>query len=72
MTRRQVISKVPFDYVDSSSWVQSSIYGRIDNKGKVTKEFSKKNREVVFIENYKQGKKLQDFYYKKWKKVCKD
>lgn len=72
MTRKQIINKVPFDYVDSSSWVQSSIYGRIDNKGKVTKEFSKKNREVVFIENYKQGKKLQDFYYKKWKKVCKD
>ena len=72
MTRRKILDKVPFDYADSSSWVQSSIYGRIDGKGKVTKEFSKNKREIVFIENYKQGIKMQNHYYNKWKKVCKD
>ena len=72
MTRKKVLDKVPFDYVDSSSWKQGGIYGRIDGKGKVTKEFSKVKREVVFMENYKVGMKLQDEYYQKWKKICKD
>ena len=72
MTRKNVLDKVPFDYVDSSSWGQSGIYGRIDNKGKVTKEFSKNKREYIHLENYKQGMKMQEHYYQKWKKVCKD
>lgn len=37
MTRKKILDKVPFDYVDSSSWVQSSVFGRIDNAGKVSK-----------------------------------
>ena len=72
MTRKKVLDKVPFDYVDSSSWVQASVYGRIGNKGKVTREFSKNHREKVFIENYKEGIKMQNHYYNKWKNVCKD
>lgn len=72
MTRKKVLDKVPFDYVDSSSWKQSGIYGRIDGKGKVTKEFSKVKREVVFLENYKVGMKMQEHYYNKWKKICRD
>lgn len=72
MTRKKVLDKVPFDYVDSSSWVQSTVFGRIDGKGKVTKEMSRTNRETVFIENYKNGIKMQQHYYNKWKKICKD
>lgn len=72
MTRKKILDKVPFDYVDSSSWKQSGIYGRIDGKGKVTKEFSKVKREVVFLENYKIGMQMQEHYYNKWKKVCND
>lgn len=72
MTRKKVLDKVPFDYVDSSSWKQSALFGRIDNKGKVSKDFSKLNREVVFLESYKEAMKMQDYYYKKWQKVCKD
>jgi hypothetical protein len=72
MTRKKVLDKVPFDYVDSSSWKQSSIFGRVDGRGKVTREFSKINREIVFMENYKLGIKMQEHYYKKWKSVCKD
>lgn len=72
MTRKKVLDKVPFDYVDSSSWVQSTVYGRIDSKGKVSKKFSRTNRETVFIENYKNAKKMQEHYYQKWKKVCND
>ena len=72
MTRRSVLDKVPFDYVDSSSWKQSGIYGRIDGRGKVTREFSKVKREVVFLENYLQGMEMQKHYYQKWRGVCKD
>lgn len=72
MTRKAILDKVPFDYVDSSSWVQSSIFGRIDGKGKVTREFSKSKREVVFRENYLAGMRMQEHYHRKWKKVCKD
>lgn len=72
MTRKKILDKVPFDYVDSSSWVQSSVFGRIDNYGKVSKEFSKTKREVVFIKNYQQGYKMQEHYYKKWRHICKD
>lgn len=72
MTRRKILDVVPFDYTDSSSWKQSGIYGRIDGKGKVTREFSKVKREVVFKENYLYGMEMQNHYYKKWRDVCKD
>lgn len=72
MTRRKILDKVPFDYVDSSSWLQTAVYGQVMNKGRVTKEYSKTNREMVFLENYKQGMKMQEEYYKKWRKVNKD
>lgn len=71
MTRKKILNKVPFDYVDSSSWKQKSIYGQI-NKRKVSKEFSKIYRWKVMLENYKLGMKMQKHYYDKWKKVCND
>lgn len=71
MTRKKILNKVPFDYVDSSSWKQKSIYGKI-GKNKVTREFSKNNRWVVMLENYKQGMEMQQHYYQKWKDICKD
>lgn len=72
MTRRKVLDKVPFDFVDSSSWVQQSIYGRIGNKGKVTKDFSKKHRLTVVLQNYLDAMEMQKHYYEKWRNVCKD
>lgn len=71
MTRKSILDTVPFDYVDSSSWAQQSIFGRIGNR-QVTKQFSKENRHLVFMENYKQGVEMQKHYYQKWKNVCKD
>ena len=72
MTRTKVLDKIPFDFTDSSSWVQNSIFGRIANKGKISKNYSKNNRGQVFLENYKEGMKMQEHYYRKWKKECKD
>lgn len=68
MTRKKILDKVPFDYVDSSSWKQQSIYGMIGRK-KVSLEFSKNNRWKVMLENYKQGMQMQNHYYKKWRKI---
>ena len=71
MTRKKVLDKVPFDYVDSSSWVQSTVFGRAKGK-KVSKETSRYNREAVFIENYKEGLEMQKYYYQKWRSECQD
>lgn len=72
MTRKKVLNKVPFDYTDSSSWLQNAVYGMIVGKGKVSKAYSKTSRENVILENYKAGMKMQEHYYQKWKKECKD
>lgn len=70
MTRKKILDKVPFDYVDSSSWKQQAIYGRIGNK-KVSKEFSKKSRSIVMAESFKEAIKMQEHYFQKWYKICK-
>ena len=70
MTRRKILDKVPFDYVDSSSWKQAGIYGKIGNK-KVSREFSKVNRPYVMFLSYLEGMKMQEEYYNKWRKMYK-
>lgn len=72
MTRRKVLDKVPFDYVDSSTWKQHGIYGMIEGRGKVTRDFYNTRREVLFLENYKSGIRMQNHYYAKWRSVCGD
>ena len=71
MTRPKVLDKVPFDFTDSSSWTQQGIFGKIGKKS-VTKEFSKTSRNIIWRENYKIGQQMQEHYYKKWRKECKD
>lgn len=66
MTRRKVIDSVPFDCVDSSTWKRRALYGCIGNR-KVTKEFSKSNRETVLVEAFKYYISLQEHYERKWK-----
>lgn len=71
MTRKKVLDRVPFDYTDSSSWVQSAVYGKVGDR-KVSREFSKTNRTDVFIASYLEAMKMQDHYYRRWRKVCDD
>lgn len=66
MTRKKVIDKVPFDFVDSSSWKQHARFGKIGNR-KVTKDFSSKHRDVVFAESLKYWFNIVDYYERKWK-----
>lgn len=71
MTRKKILDEVPFDFADSSSWKQQSIYGMIGRR-KVSKQYSKENRWKVMLENYKLGEKMQEHYYQKWKHISKD
>lgn len=68
MTRKKILDVVPFDYTDSSSWGQGGLYGNV-GKGKVTLEFSKKNREIVHLHNYLEGQQMQEYYFKRWNGV---
>lgn len=65
MTRKEILDKVPFDYVDSSSWVQRGAYARIGNR-KVNSDFARANVKRVFLENYKLAMEMQKYYYKRW------
>jgi len=65
MTRKKILETVPFDFVDSSSWKQSAIFGRVAGK-KVSKEFSKKHRNVVMLESYRQALEAVKKYEDKW------
>lgn len=68
MTRKKVLDAVPFDFVDSSSWKQQAIYGRIGKK-KVSKEYSKTNRPDVMAESLREAMKMQIYYERKWKAI---
>ena len=72
MTREKILQKIPFDYVDSSTWVQSTVYGRIDNKTRVPMSFTKNHRDRLYVENYKVWLQKQKRYYDLWRKECND
>ena len=69
--KKKILDKIPFDYVDSSSWVQEAIFGKITGVGKVSREMSKTNRDLVIVENYKRYMQIQDKYEQKWRKEKK-
>lgn len=68
MTRKGMLDKVPFDFVDSASWVMNAVYGRVGNR-RVPRSQSKNNRTEVFKESYLHWKGIQDYYYRKWNGV---
>lgn len=67
MTRENVMDKVPFDYVDSSSWKMNAIFGKYKGK-KVPKsmKLNKGNLIESYAGNYEQGMKMQGKYFMKW------
>ena len=69
MTRKDILNKVPFDYVDSSSWRQGVLYGRIENrrlKNPAGIPGTTKIRIQQFIAGYRRAMKMQDYYYRRW------
>lgn len=67
MTRKSILDKVPFDYVDSSSWRQQGIFGRYKGR-QIDKDFSKNNYSKVFLATYLEGMEIQKYYERKWKR----
>lgn len=73
MTRRPILDRVPFDFVDSSSWKQGALYGRIGQSSrKVSRTMTRTRMDQVVALAYKDGMQMQAHYYGKWKAVCKD
>lgn len=71
MTRRKILDSVPFDYTDSSTWLQQPNFGRsmAGNRLPVAKGDAKQEQ---FKLSYMQAMEMQDYYYQKWRNVCKD
>lgn len=74
MTRKRILDKVPFDYTDSSTWLAQANYGNMFYPS-VTSVYAKvkgEEKKKQILNNYRQGMKMQEHYYNKWKSVCKD
>ena len=71
MTRKDILERVPFDYTDSSSWVQHSLYGRIESNH-VSRATSRVHRHDVLTMNYELGQEMQRHFYNKWQTISKD
>ena len=65
MTRKNILDRVPFDYVDSSSWAQSALYGRIAGK-KVKKPTNREEWTKSFKAAYIEAMQMQKHYERKW------
>lgn len=72
MTRKKILNKVPFDYVDSSSWLQTVVYGRTLDNRRLPKVKNGEERKNQYMYSYLQAMEMQKKYYNKWRKVCKD
>lgn len=68
MTRKKILEKVPFDYTDSSTWLQRALYGMTQNNAKrrVSRDFLKNHRGEVYIESYLNAMQEQKYYAEKW------
>lgn len=75
MTRIKIISKIPFDSVDSSTWKQAGNFGEYrkftNGKLKIFKQKGKFTTEFLDKQNFKEFVKMQQFYKNKWKNFRK-
>ncbi|MGL5962756.1 MAG: hypothetical protein ACRCZ0_12510 [Cetobacterium sp.] len=79
MTRKAIIDKVPFDFIDSSTWRQAGIYWRLESS-KVSKHFSEvedstertERRKFVIYLSFLEWRKKQKYYFEKWDSKIKE
>lgn len=74
MTRKKVLDKVPFDYVDSSSWTQGVLFGRIGDRrlrNAPTVQERKIVRQAQWEVSYAEAKKMQEHYEQKWATITR-
>lgn len=76
MTRQKILDKIPFHFVDSSTWKQAGNFGefrKFDN-GKV-KTYRVKGlykTEELDLLNFKEFIKMSEYYNRKWAKIHSD
>lgn len=73
MTRTKILDVCPFDYVDSSTWLTQYTYGLVyspkaDKLIKATRESTRLYQDECKALNYLYYMRLQDHYYRKWKR----
>ena len=66
MTRTSIINSVPFDSVDSSSWKQQAIRGKVGDR-QYPKAFTNKNKYYALVEGLKRAQDQQRYYLHKWR-----
>lgn len=69
MTRKKILDKVPFDYVDSSTWTQSVLYGRLDGRklrNAETVDERRAMRQRQWEASYLSAKQMQEYYEQRW------
>lgn len=71
MTRSKVLDKVPFDYTDSSSWLQRVMFGVVsqNTKQRATMDFCREHREELYIKSYINALKDVEHYEERWSHV---
>lgn len=76
MTRTKVLNSFPFDFVDSSTWLQKGNYGLIGHfkKGKMPFTTTKKLYKSgdLHLYNFIEYQKMVKYYNRKWHKVNHD
>lgn len=75
MTRKRILDKVPFDFTDSATWKLRTTYGHVEGikDKKIKKGLKVKDGwEKIWAYSYLKGMEMQEHYYQRWKRYCKD
>ena len=72
MTRREILDRVPFDFADSSSWMQNVLYGRIRGRKVTREQTSPQKRAESMMYSYLSAMEMQRYYHRRWQSVCRD
>lgn len=76
MTRTKVLKKIPFDFVDSSSWKQAAVYGSVayfkNNRVAVKQVKGRYTTTELQFYSLKAYMQLAEYYNAKWSKINHD
>lgn len=67
MTAKRGIDNIPFDYVDSSSWIHETVYGKCGDR--LLRKTSGLDSVKAKMASYEVWRKKQELYFEKWKGV---
>lgn len=67
ITSKRIIDTVPFDYVDSSSWLMETMFGRIG--GNDIRRVKQMDGVIARMSSHELWQRKQQFYYDKWRGV---